>query len=378
MTDAETQGDPGTKPGSDDSPTEKLPAAEPGWFGRSFAPVRKAIFRGLGVILPPLLTVVLFVWAWSTIDSYVLGPLEATARFFVVLAIRDELDEESVRTAIRESGRDPELAWIERDDRIIYDSGTQEYVKVNKAFIPLEVYETVEQDPGDSRPTTASAYYDRYVGLRYLRRQYVLPLFLAGFLLVLYLLGKMLAAGVGRLLWAQFEQLFSRLPIIRPVYTSVKQITDFAFNESDLEFTRIVAVEYPRKGIWALGFVTGEGLLDVRAAANEPVLSIMMPTSPMPATGFTIMVPKSDTIDLNISLDQAIQFCVSCGVVVPGHQQTQSTIAGKDVAKLIESRLAERAELDSESKGSTATAVVTRVHVEPQKGDDEAEKPRQL
>ena len=316
---------------------------ESGWFGRSFSPVRKAILRGLAVILPPLLTVVLFVWAWSTIDSYVLGPLESVARFFVVLAIRDELDEDEVRLAIRESGQTVDQAIRIVDDRTEYDSGEKKYVQVNKAFIPAEVYNTVELDPGDSRPTTASAYYYRYVGLRYLRRQYVIPLFLAVFVLVLYLVGKMLAAGVGRLIWAQFEQLFSRLPIIRPVYTSVKQITDFAFNESDLEYTRIVAVEYPRKGIWALGFVTGEGLLDVRTAANEPVLSVMMPTSPMPATGFTIMVPKSETIDLNITLDQAIQFCVSCGVVVPSHQQTQGTIEGGEIAKMIESRLAERA-----------------------------------
>jgi uncharacterized membrane protein len=109
------------------------------------------------------------------------------------------------------------------------------------------------------------------------------------------------------------------------VYSSVKQVTDFIFSERDIEFNRVVAVQYPREGIWSIGFVTGESMLDIRSAANEPVLSLLMPTSPMPATGFTITVRKSETVDLDITIDQAIQFIVSCGVVVPLQQQQTET-----------------------------------------------------
>jgi uncharacterized membrane protein len=91
--------------------------------------------------------------------------------------------------------------------------------------------------------------------------------------------------------------------------------------EREIEFNRVVAVQYPRKGIWSIGFVTGESMADIRAAANEPVLSVLMPTSPMPVTGFTVTVMKSEAVDLNVTVDQAIQFIVSCGVVVPKHQQ---------------------------------------------------------
>ena len=79
----------------------------------------------------------------------------------------------------------------------------------------------------------------------------------------------------------------------------------------------MVAVEYPRAGTWAIAFVTGEGFVEVQAACGEPVLSLLVPTSPMPATGFAIIVRKSETIDLNITIDQALQFIVSCGVVAP-------------------------------------------------------------
>jgi uncharacterized membrane protein len=121
----------------------------------------------------------------------------------------------------------------------------------------------------------------------------------------------------------RFERGIHRLPLVRNVYSSVKQVSDFLFTEPEIEYTRVVAVEYPRKGIWSLGLVTGESMLDIRAAANEPILSVLMPTSPMPVTGFTVTIRKSETVDLNITIEQAFQFIVSCGVVVPPQQLQQ-------------------------------------------------------
>jgi uncharacterized membrane protein len=129
-----------------------------------------------------------------------------------------------------------------------------------------------------------------------------------------------MAAGVGRFFWNVFEQGIRRLPLVRNVYSSVKQVSDFLLSEREIEYTRVVAVEYPRKGIWSLGFVTGDSMLDIAAAANEPVISVLMCTSPMPMTGFTITLPRSEVVDLNITIDQAFQYIVSCGVVVPPQQ----------------------------------------------------------
>ncbi len=109
----------------------------------------------------------------------------------------------------------------------------------------------------------------------------------------------------------------------------MKQVTDFMLSEGDIEYTRVVAVEYPRRGMWSLAFVTGEGLLDIRSAANEPVVTVLIPTSPAPFTGFTVTVKKSEVVDLNITIDQAFQFIVSCGVVVPP-QQLQQVLAAKE------------------------------------------------
>jgi uncharacterized membrane protein len=218
------------------------------------------------------------------------------------------------------------------------------YIQVEGGdFIPLDVFKEVERKLGrNDMPASARDIYTRYVNQTYLRREYVIPVFLSLFVLVLYLLGKFMAAGVGRFFWSRFELLIHRVPIVRNVYSSVKQVTDFLFTDPDLEYTRVVAVEYPRKGIWSLGFVTGESMLDIRSAANEPVLALLVPTSPMPFTGFTMTVKKSETIDLNITIDQAFQFIISCGVVVPPHQlaaalraaQEEDATTGEPVASL--------------------------------------------
>ena len=129
-----------------------------------------------------------------------------------------------------------------------------------------------------------------------------------------------MAAGIGGFFGHLLERLVLRVPGVRAVYSAVKQVSDFVFTERDIQFTRIVAVEYPRKGIWSMGFVTSESLAAIQEVAEEPVLAVLVPGSPMPVTGCTITVRKSECVDLNITFDQACQFIVSCGVVVPPHQ----------------------------------------------------------
>ncbi|MBC8870972.1 MAG: DUF502 domain-containing protein [Planctomycetes bacterium] len=296
--------------------------------GTKQRPFRRAVLRGLGVALPPLLTIVLFLWAWNLIQAYVLEPVEEVAHWAIVNTIWDVHSEEP--------------------------AGAGDYQQLeSKEWIPRHVYDQVRKSPGKSLQQTAQGYFDRYVWIRWLPRWGTIPLFLSLFLLILSMLGRFLAAGMGRLMWATFENLIQRVPIIRNVYSAVKQVTDFVFTERDIEFNRVVAVEYPRKGVWSIGFVTGESMLDIRSSANEPVLSVLMPTSPMPATGFTITVRKSETIDLDITVDQAIQFVVSCGVVVPLQQQHKEDVTGRVTAAIASRTPSEQRSLDLSSAASS-------------------------
>lgn len=285
-------------------------------------PFRRAVLRGLGVLLPPLLTIVILLWVAGTIRQYVFEPVTNGARS----AIAWYWSEQDKRLLSGEGV--PEL--IARQERgEIKLPGDKIYVSLpanQNVFVPQQVADAVrENDPvGFRAMTTRKAVYERFVDITYMQPQRVIPLFVSVFLLVLYLLGKFLAAGVGGVFWNLFERGVHRLPLVRNVYDSVKQVTDFMFNARELEYTRVVAVEYPRKGIWSLGFVTGESLSEIRSAAGEPVLSLMIPSSPMSLTGYTISVPKSDTVDLNLTIDQALQFVISCGVVIPADQVPRS------------------------------------------------------
>ena len=279
-------------------------------------PFRQAILRGLGVVLPPLLTIALFFWAWSLVESYVLGPVDWAARTLVVTAIADISDTQT-DTAVK---------------------------KVGGKYIPLDIYNAVQASPGDVdlmlkldlKQASANEIYHRYVRLVYLQPWAVIIIFIILFAISLYFIGEVLAARVGRGMFNLFEKIINRIPLIRNVYSSVKQVTDFIVGdrEQEMEFNQVVAVQYPSQGIWSIGFVTGTTMRTLHEEHGEPFVSVLMPTSPMPATGFTISVPVSQTVSLNITMDQAIQFVVSCGVVVP-----RSQVVGKGNVTIEESAI---------------------------------------
>jgi len=314
---------------SSDKPISEMEAVEseevkkaPGWLARSLRPFRTATLRGLAIILPPLLTIIFFFWAWNVIDVYLVRPVESAVINSVAYCIKETYNDRQIAQKI-ESGE-----FHRRNNMVISADGNEWIALRNGQWIPAHVHDSAASHFSDSPLVSADDYYRHHVKTHHVKRHLFIPAFLALFLVVLYLLGKMLAVGIGRIAWHYFERLITQLPIVRNVYSSVKQVTDFALSENEMTFTRIVAVEYPRKGVWSVGFVTSEGMAEIRDAAGEPILTVLMPTSPMPATGFTISVRKSETIDLNITIDQAIQFCVSCGVVIPAHQQSRNMIEG--------------------------------------------------
>ena len=193
----------------------------------------------------------------------------------------------------------------------------------NGTFIPENVFELVQRQSDETLPATGEGFYRRYVDLTYLRPYYTVPFFLAVFVLLLYFLGKFMAAGIGRFFASVFDRFVSRVPGVRAVYSSIKQVTDFLFSRQNVRFTRIVAVEFPRRGIWSMGFVTNEHFTAISDAAGEPIFTVLIPYSPIPHSGCTISVRRSECIELDMTFDQACQFIFSCGVVVPPEQLPQ-------------------------------------------------------
>jgi uncharacterized membrane protein len=146
---------------------------------------------------------------------------------------------------------------------------------------------------------------------------------IAGFLIALvivFVIGACLASVVGRTIWRRVEKFIMNTPLLRQVYPYVKQITDFLFTQQDEKkemFSRVVAFEYPRKGIWTMGFVTGGAIEGTFNDGNKGFLSVLVPTSPTPITGYVIMLSKEQVVELDITVEEALRFIISCGVVLP-------------------------------------------------------------
>lgn len=276
--------------------------------------LQRAIWRGSSIIAPPLVTLLLLIWLGSAIEQYVLLPLETASRTILVWTTADILDDVP-QDAILQNEQDATEGFT-------FEGTTYIQPPIGRNYLPRYVITKVDNNL-DHLPATmqsnlsANNYYHSYIKLLYMPRWFTVPLLLLVLLAVLFFVGRFLAAGVGRLFVNLFEKLINKLPFIRNLYGSVKQVTDFILSEREIEFTRVVAIEYPRVGIWSLGFVTSDSLPPLRHTLNEELVSIFVPTSPMPMTGFTVNVRKREVIDLELTIDQAVQFIVSCGVVCP-------------------------------------------------------------
>ena len=119
------------------------------------------------------------------------------------------------------------------------------------------------------------------------------------------------------LLW---EKLLNRLPVVKSIYSSVKQVSDTLFSDSGNAFRKAVLVQFPREGAWTIAFLTGTPGGDVANHLHGEYVSIFVPTTPNPTGGYFLMMPKADVIELDMSVDEALKYIISMGVVAPANK----------------------------------------------------------
>lgn len=137
-------------------------------------------------------------------------------------------------------------------------------------------------------------------------------------LLVIFFTGLFAANFIGRRFVAFGDILMGRIPLVRSVYTGVKQVTETLFTPGGQSFRKVLLVQFPQAGVWSIAFQTGEGAKEVDAALKEKeMVSYFIPTTPNPTSGFLMIAPKSEVIELDMSVDQALKFVISLGVVQP-------------------------------------------------------------
>jgi uncharacterized membrane protein len=247
--------------------------------------------RGLGVVLPSVLTLWLLVAAFRFIDSNIAGPINAGLRLGVAAAA-----EPAGIDAFRPSEGEIALEQ-ERAQRLRLDSSREAAVW---------------------RATRAS------VDAWWEARWYLDLAGLALALVSVYALGRLVGGFLGRKLLAAFETGMLALPGIRSVYPALKQVVEFLFGSENkkLNFSRVVMIEYPRPGLWQLGLVTGDAPPEISSVCGDSI-TVFVPNSPAPFSGWTVTVPRHEAREVAMTVDEALRYLVSAGVVVPGEGSRQ-------------------------------------------------------
>ncbi len=136
-------------------------------------------------------------------------------------------------------------------------------------------------------------------------------------IVIVLVTGLVAANFVGRKLFDIGDAIVDRIPLVSSIYSAVKQLMRTVLDDGGESFKRVLMVQYPREGLWTLGFQTGVGVGEVQHRTEHDVLTVFIPTTPNPTSGFVIMVPREEAIELDMSVEDGLKFVMSLGVVVP-------------------------------------------------------------
>ncbi|MGP1309705.1 MAG: DUF502 domain-containing protein [Phycisphaerales bacterium] len=265
-----------------------------------FADFRHRFLRGLAILLPSVLTFWLLWAAYGFVDKRVAEPINAGIRQGII----------NVAPRVLEPQQLPDWFSVPEDRiRVLREERARQALPT----LPTEQLRARARAE-NFRVWWNDRWYLRFIGL-----------FVA--IILFYLAGVLVGNFLGKRLYDRAERLLVRVPGIKQVYPHIKQIVDFLFGgDQKIQFKRVVLVQYPRKGIWTIGLHTGGAIRKIDDMIGECV-TVFIPSSPTPFTGYTIIVPKDDVIDAPLTIDEALRFVVSGGVLVPEHQKGLGDIA---------------------------------------------------
>jgi len=254
---------------------------------------KRFFLRGLAVVLPSALTLWLLVKAYQWVDAAIAQPINRGIQWCIVRLM-------DIWPGLAEfAGLEPSLGKLQslREVAGLVPSNTSSDAHLVSTW----------------RETNVEAWWNDHWYI------HVIGLIVAIF--AVYIAGRLVGGFIGRLVYRYLERLISSIPVVKKIYSWVKQVVDFLFNQDQgPQFSRVVAAEYPRRGIWSVGFQTGRSMRTIAGKAGDSV-TVFIPSSPTPFTGYTITVPQADIIELPISVEEAIGFAVSGGVLCPPSQR---------------------------------------------------------
>lgn len=245
---------------------------------------KRFFFRGLGILLPSIVTLWLLWQAFSFLLKTVAGPINSGIQW----------------------------AYVEVAPRVVDHKS-------------LPTFELGEKDEKGNQKTPDEGWFvegKSKESLRRFRERWDEHWWLNGIGLIVamglvYLAGVLLGGFFGRQVYGRMEALIQRIPGFKQVYPHVKQVVDLVFGEKAMAFNRVVLIEWPRRECWTIGFVTGSSLQGARDVGGGEMLSVFVPTTPTPFTGFVVNVRSNDVKDMPLSIDEALRFVITAGVLTP-------------------------------------------------------------
>lgn len=256
---------------------------------------QRSILAGLASLLPLVLTIVVLVVCWRFVQDRVSEPINRSIKQRLLTGTEEEV-------ALNARGTRLLGGWFQWTDEELALRGKALRSRLDKSF-------------------------PNYLGLA------------VGVLIIvvsLYLLGWFMASVVGRQIYERTERAITRLPIVQKIYPTAKRVTTFLFGGAGPKnkFSRVVAVEYPYRGVYAIAYVTGEGIDAISRHAGREVVNVFVPTSPVPATGYILFVPADEIIPLPITMDESVVILTTLGVGIPAGKQ--SLPAGVDAERAVQ------------------------------------------
>lgn len=277
-------------------PSKPVKSNAVGHFQRFF-------LRGLAVVLPATLTLWVLVQAYLWIDRSIAQPINKFIQYVIVQIFWQW----------------PQIgSWF----GVVPSSDKMEELRAASNIPPGDLTQDAEL-VFTYQETIVTGWWNDYFLVR------MIGIVVA--ITAVYVAGRLVGGLVGRWAYRWFERFLTSLPVIKKIYAWIKQIVDFLFNnqEQAMKFNRVVAVEYPRRGIWSVGFQTGESMKSIRPKSGNSI-TVFIPSSPTPFTGYTVTISRDDVIDLPISVEEAIGFAISGGVLRPPSQQVPALQENKD------------------------------------------------
>ncbi|MCH8005696.1 MAG: DUF502 domain-containing protein [Planctomycetes bacterium] len=260
------------------------------------ADFKRFFIRGLVVLLPTVLTLWIIVQAYRFVDKTIADPINDGLKAGLVQLT-------SVWPPLQ-------LAFDPSEKRVNEEVATRIAMRFG-VDAPQKVREDLRAE--NIRLWWDDRWYMHFIGL-------------IAAIVAVYIAGRLLGGFLGRRIYRKLEGAITTVPVVKQVYPYVKQIVDFLFSdERPQKFSRVVIVQYPRKGIWSVGFLTGNAMKSIVRESGDAV-TVFIPSSPTPFTGYTIVVKRREVIEIPLTVEEAIRYAVSAGVLVPDQQLIEDAI----------------------------------------------------